>query len=106
MARAATLDALVHVAHLFATVSTCLADFRTRFAVMSVVIAVSAHEVDAGGAGRRTIEHELDVLLLDVCTALGKAVVCQHFVEGGLAFLAVFQAVLHRGGLAFHLFFL
>ncbi len=106
LALAAALDALVHVAHLLAAVSTCLADFCTRFAVVGVVITVSAHEIDAGGAGRCTIEHELDVLLLDVCTALGKAVVGQHIVEGGVAFLAVFQAVLLGDSLASHLIFL
>lgn len=45
------------------------------------MVAVAAHKVDAGGAGRSAIEHQLDVGLLDVGTALAKTVARQHVVE-------------------------
>ena len=61
MALAAALDAFAHVADLFAAIST-------GFAVMNVVVAVAAHEVDTCRTGCGTIKHPFDVGLLDVST--------------------------------------
>tara|TARA_R110002049_G_scaffold288534_1_gene471091 strand:+ start:1606 stop:1818 length:213 start_codon:yes stop_codon:yes gene_type:complete len=66
LAFAAALDAHVHVADLLATVCTRFADFGAGAAVKCVVVAVAAHEVDAGGTGRNLVEHLLDLRLLDV----------------------------------------
>ena len=69
MAFTAALDAFVHVANLFATVSTGVADRCTGFAVVVVVITVAAHEVDAGRTSADAVEHQLDVILADVVAA-------------------------------------
>ena len=63
---AATLDALVHVANLLATVRAGLADFCAGLAVMRMVITISAHEIDARRAGSNAVEHQLDMLLVNV----------------------------------------
>ena len=57
MAFAAELDALVHVADLFATVCTRFADLGTGSAIQRVVVAVAAHEVDACVACGDAVEH-------------------------------------------------
>lgn len=57
LAFAAALDALVHVADLFATVCTRFADLGAGSAIQRVVVAVAAHEVDAGGTGGDAVEH-------------------------------------------------
>lgn len=54
------------------------------------MVAVAAHEVNAGGAGRSTIKHQLDVDLFDMGTALNEAVARQHLIERRLTCLAVF----------------
>ena len=69
------------------------------------MVAVAAHEVNAGGAGRSTIKHQLDVDLFDMGTALNEAVARQHLIERRLTCLAVFQAVLHGSCLGCHGFF-
>lgn len=102
MAFAAALDALIHTANLFATIRACLADLCASFAVKSVMVAVATHEVDAGTARGDTVEHQLDVFLLDVITALAQAMARQHVGTNGLALLAVVQAVLHGGCLGCH----
>ncbi|WP_207310420.1 hypothetical protein [Rubripirellula amarantea] len=71
MAFTAALDTLVHVADFLATVRACFADFCAGFAVVGVVIAVAAHEVDAGCTGGDAVEHQLDVILADVVAAFG-----------------------------------
>lgn len=98
MAFAAAFDAFVHAADLFATVSTGLADFCAGCAVVRVVVAVAAHETDAGVAGCDAIEHQFDVVLFDVIAAFGQARGRQHVAEHGFALLAVLDAVLFRRG--------
>tara|TARA_R110002073_G_scaffold8761_8_gene46911 strand:- start:3982 stop:4197 length:216 start_codon:yes stop_codon:yes gene_type:complete len=66
VAFAAALDALVHVSDLLATVRTCLANCCAGFAVVGMVIAVAAHEVDTRCASGGAVKHELDVLLLNM----------------------------------------
>lgn len=73
---------------------------------MRVVIAVAAHEVDAGCAGRDTVEHLFDVRLLDVVATFGEAVAGQYASTGRLAFLAVFDAFFHGCGCGIHSFLL
>ena len=90
MAFAAAFDALVHASDLFATVGTGLADFCAGCAVVRVVVAVAAHETDAGVAGCDAVEHQFDVRLSDVIAAFGQARGRQHVTEHGLALLAVF----------------
>ncbi len=69
VALTATLDTLVHIADLLATVRARLADFCTRFAVVRVEVAVAGHEVDAGSARCDTVKHQFDVGLIDVVAA-------------------------------------
>ena len=54
-----------------------------------MVIAMAAHEVDAGDTGRDAVEHQLDVRLLDVVATFGQAMTGQHVSTGRLALLAV-----------------
>ena len=60
-----------------------------------MVVAVATHEVDTGRAGSDAIEHELDVSLLDVIATGVEAVAGQHVGTSGLAFLTIFEAILH-----------
>lgn len=104
MAFAAALDAFVHVADLFAAVRTRFTDCRARFAVERVVVAVTAHEINACPASGDAIKHSFDVGLLDVISARGQAVARQHVGTSGLALLATLKALLHRcGGSGHHL---
>lgn len=91
---AATLDAFVHAADLLATVRARLADFRARFAVVGVVVAVAAHESDARVARGDAVEHQFDVFLLNVVATFGEARRGQHIADDGLALLAVLDAFL------------
>ncbi len=94
----AAFDALVHVANFLATVGAGLADCCTGFAVVGVVVAVAAHEADAGIARGDAVEHQFDVRLFDVVTAFGQACGRQHVAEHRLTFLAVLDAVLFGCG--------
>ena len=60
-----------------------------------MVVAVAAHEVDARRTGGDAVEHQLDVGLLDVIATGAEAVAGQHVGTGGLAFLTIFEAILH-----------
>ena len=71
-----------------------------------MVIAVAAHEVDAGCASSDAIEHQFDVRLLDMVAAFGQAMTGQHVRTGCLAFLAVFDALFHGCGCGTHSFLL
>tara|TARA_R110002167_G_scaffold51150_2_gene148260 strand:+ start:419 stop:631 length:213 start_codon:yes stop_codon:yes gene_type:complete len=70
VALASVLDAFADVADLFAAISTSFADFCAGLAVMNVVVAVAAHEVNTCRTGCGTIKHQFDVGLLDVSTTL------------------------------------
>ena len=95
MALAAALDALVHVADLFATVCTRFADFGPGTAIQRMVVAVAAHEVDAGSTCRDAVELQFDVRLLNVIAALGQTMVGQYVGTGHLAFFEVLKAFFH-----------
>jgi hypothetical protein len=71
-----------------------------------MVIAIAAHEVDAGSTGRDAVEHQLDVRLLDVVATFGQAMTGQHVSTGRLALLAVFDALFHGCGCGTHSFLL
>ena len=105
MAFAAAFDAFVHASDLFATIGTGLADFCAGCAVVRVVVAVAAHETDAGVAGGDAIEHQFDAVLFDVIAAFGQARGGQHVAKHGLALLAVLDAVLFGCGGGCHGFF-
>jgi len=102
VALAAALDAFVHVADLFATVRTGLADCCTCFAVVRAIVAVAGHEVDAGVARGDTVEHQFDVGLLDMIAALRETMTGQHIGARSLAFLAILDAVLLGCGCSTH----
>ena len=65
---------------------------------MGVVVAVSAHEADAGIARGDAVEHQFDVVLFNVIAAFCQARGGKHVAEHGLALLAVLDAVLFRCG--------
>ena len=67
-----------------------------------MVITISAHEIDAGGTGSHTVEHQLDMRLLDVIATLREAGRSQRFAQLCLAFLAVVDAVLFGNGCMGH----
>lgn len=95
-ALAAALHAIIHPANFFAAVTACLADFRASLAVAHVKIAVPAHEVDAGGTRSHAVEHQLDVILLDMGATLLQTRTGQHGCQSGLTFLTVGEAILFR----------
>ena len=102
MAFAAALDALVHVANLLAAFSASFADLCAGVAVVLVEVAVTAHEVDAGVTCGDTVEHQFDVILLNVFASFFQTNAGQHVVENGLAFLAILNAILFRCGCGSH----
>jgi hypothetical protein len=102
VAFAAALDAPVHVANLLAAFSASFADLCACVAVVLVKVAVTAHEVDAGVTCGDAIEHQFDVILLNVLASFFQTHAGQHVVENGLAFLAILNAILFRCGCGTH----
>lgn len=70
-----------------------------------MIVAVTAHEIDACGARRYAVEHHLNVRMLDVFAALQQTVAGQHVSAGDLALLAILNALLHGCSCGTHFFF-
>jgi len=98
----AAFDAFVHAADFLATFHTGFTNYCAGLAVVSVIVAVSAHEVNACGTSRGAVAHYFDMRLLDTETTFGQTRRGQHVVERCLTLLAVMDTVLHGSGRGTH----
>lgn len=69
-----------------------------------MIVAVTAHEIDACGARRYTVEHQLNVRMLGMFATLQQTVAGQHVSAGDLTLLAILNALLHGCSCAVHFF--
>jgi hypothetical protein len=96
VALAAAFDTALHITDLLAAVRTRFTNFRARFAVQCMVIAIAAHEVDTGGTGRDTIKHQFDVNLFNMISSGYQAMAGQGVGTDRLTFATILDAVFFR----------
>lgn len=97
-ASAARLNAVVHITNGFARLRAIFADVGALGANVRVVRRAAQHEIGADGANLRAVEHQTKMVGSDVFSAHFQAVGRGHAQTGGVARLAVLDALLHLGG--------
>ena len=97
-AAAARLGAFLHVADLLAALGAGVAYLRARRAYRSVQRRAAQHEVGCGLTDLRAIDHQPQMLLLNVLAARAQAI-RQHLQAGLVAFIAGIDAGLHLAAL-------
>lgn len=94
-AGATRVNARVHLAHTFAIVSAAAANFSTDATGQLVQFRAGQHEIRAGLANFRTVEHEPEVVRFYMFASGLKAVIHRHFQANTVALLAVLNAFFH-----------